>query len=157
MNLFSIIRMVFKALVKPKQLIMIKEIPNGRILDIGGGGEGGIAQVGGTRVFAVDKFMSEIREAKDKALNTPWMVADAANLPYQRDCFNNATAFFSCMYMSEDDKENVFREIRRVLKKGGEFWVWDVNMSPRSRLFATRLRVDFQENRSINTVYGVKT
>ena len=104
MKILSIISMIINALVKPEQRILIPEIPNGNVLDIGGGGEGVIAQVGGTRVLAIDKYMSEIGEARGKAPETPWMVANGIALPFANDCLDNATAFFSCMYMPEDVK-----------------------------------------------------
>jgi ubiquinone/menaquinone biosynthesis C-methylase UbiE len=156
MKLFPIAQMILNALVKPKQHILIQEIPKGRVLDIGGGGEGVIAQAGGSGVVAIDKQISEIHEAREQAPDTPWMVADATELPYQSSCFDNATAFFSCMYMPDKVKENVFRETRRVLKKGGEFWIWDVHMAPKSKVFAIRLQVDLHDMHTVNTVYGVK-
>ena len=156
MKLLSIAQMILNALVKPKQQIPIRELPGGRVLDIGGGGEGVIAQAGGAGVVAIDKLASEIHEARDKAPDSPWMVADATELPYQSGCFDSATAFFSCMYMPDDVKEGVFRETRRVLKKGGEFWIWDVHMAPRSKVFAIRLQVDLYDKHTINTVYGVR-
>ncbi|MCI0478088.1 MAG: hypothetical protein L0Y55_17740, partial [Anaerolineales bacterium] len=67
MKLFSIVQMVFSALTKPKQHILIREIPQGRLLDIGGGGEGVIARIGGAKVVAMDKHVSEIHEARRKA------------------------------------------------------------------------------------------
>ena len=155
MKLFSIAQMIVNALVKPKQHISIQEIPKGRVLDIGGGGEGVIAQAG-SGVVAIDKLISEIHEARDKAPDTRWMVADATELPYQTSCFDNATAFFSCMYIPDDVKEGVFKETWRVLKKGGEFWIWDVHMAPKSKVFAIRLQVDLYDRHTINTVYGVR-
>ena len=142
MKLVLVVQMMFNALVKPKQHIVIQEIPQGNVIDIGGGGEGVIAQIGGAGVVAIDKYISEIHEAREKALDAPWMVADATELPCQSSCFDNATAFFSCMYMPDDAKENVFRETRRVLKNGGEFWIWDVHMAPTSNVFAIRLQAD---------------
>lgn len=156
MRLFSIARMILNALVKPKQRISIREIPKGRVLDIGGGGEGVIAQAGGSGVVAIDKLLSEIHEAREQAPDTRWMVADATELPYQSGCFDNATAFFSCMYMPDEVKEGVFRETWRVLKKGGEFWIWDVHMTAKSKVFAIRLQVDLYARHTINTVYGVR-
>ena len=84
------------------------------------------------------------------------MVADATELPYKDNSFDNATAFFSCMYMSEDIKKDVFRETKRVLKKGGEFWVWDGNMPPKSKVFAIRLAVELNVIPTIRTLYGGK-
>ena len=156
MNIVSTLRMIINVLVKPVAKITICELPKGRVIDIGGGGEGVIAQAGGNRIVPVDKFISEIHEAKAKAPNNPWMVADATELPYKDHGFDNATAFFSCMYMSEEIKADVFRETKRVLKKGGEFWVWDGNMSPKSKVFAIRLAVDLPDIPTIRTIYGVK-
>ena len=156
MNIFSTLRMIFNALAKPVKNIEIFELPKGRVIDIGGGGEGVVAQAGGNRIVPIDKFIFEIHEARAKAPNNPWMVADATELPYIDHSFDNATAFFSCMYMSEEIKADVFKETKRVLKKGGEFWVWDGNMSLKSKVFAIRLAVDLTDIPSIRTIYGVK-
>jgi ubiquinone/menaquinone biosynthesis C-methylase UbiE len=156
MNLFSTVQMIFTALTKPKQHISIQEIPTGRVIDIGGGGEGVIAQAGGAKVIAIDKYVTEIHQARGKALDVPWIVADATALPFRSQCLDNATAFFSCMYMSGDVQARVFRETRRVLKTGGEFWIWDAHITPKSKVFAIRLQVDSPAIHTINTVYGVK-
>lgn len=94
MNLISIIQMLFNAMAKPKRHIVIQEIPKGQVIDIGGGGEGIIAQAGGAGVFPIDKYLSEIQEARGKAPNVSWMVADATEIPCQSLSFDNATAFF---------------------------------------------------------------
>ena len=156
MKLLLILRMIINAFQKPKQHVRIKEIPEGRILDIGGGGEGIIAQAGGANVIAVDKLISEIIEAKDKAPCANWMVADGTSLPFATGCLGNATAFFSCMYMPEEVKQSVFQETRRVLKESGELWVWDVNMASKEKVFAIRLQAELPDNQSIKTTYGVK-
>jgi ubiquinone/menaquinone biosynthesis C-methylase UbiE len=157
MKLWSIIKMMFQALINPKRYILMPEIPTGRVLDIGGGGEGVIARIGGNGVIAIDKYMSEIREARGKASDAAWMVADGTKLPYPNHSMDQATAFFSCMYMSDDVKETVFRETRRVLKPDGEFWIWDVPMTTKSDVFAFRLKVENQDIPTIRTIYGVKT
>ena len=156
MSFFSTVQMVFTALAKPKQHISIQEIPTGRVIDIGGGGEGVIAQAGGARVVAIDKHASEIHEAMGKALDVSWIVADATALPFGNQCLDNATAFFSCMYMSSDVQQKVFTETRRVLKSGGELWIWDAYIAPGSKVFAIRLQVDAPCIHTINTMYGVK-
>jgi len=157
MQLTSILQMMISAIIKPKQRIMIREIPNGRVVDIGGGGEGVIGQVGGARVVAIDKLRSEINEAQGKAPDVSWLVADATEMPFDNQSFDHATAFFSCMYMKEEVKAKVFRETRRVLKKSGEFWIWDANISPKSHNFAIRVAVHLQGTQKINTTYGVKS
>jgi len=156
MSLFSTVQMIFTAVTKPKQHISIQEIPKGRVIDIGGGGEGVIAQAGGARVVAIDRLRSEIHEAREKALDATWIVADATALPFSNQCLDNATAFFSCMYMSGDAQEKVFRETRRVLKNGGEFWIWDAHMVPKGRVFAIRLQVDSPDMAMVSTAYGAR-
>jgi SAM-dependent methyltransferase len=156
MELLSVVQMIVNALTKPKQQVILEAIPAGRVLDVGGGGEAVIAQAGGARIIAIDKLMSEIHEARGKAPSSPWMVADATELPYRSGCMDNATAFFSCMYMPDDVKEGVFRETQRVLKEGGEFWIWDVPMTTRRKAHGIRLQVDLPDGRRISTVYGVK-
>jgi len=140
----------------PKQRLAVQEIPKGKVIDIGGGGEGVMAQVGGAAVVAVDKLVSEIHEARGKAPHAAWVVADGAELPFQSHSFDGATAFFSCMYMANDLKEKVLKEAWRVLRQGGEFWIWDVPMTARGDLFAIRLQVDCPDGRTVNTAYGVK-
>ncbi len=63
MKVFSIAQMMFQAVTTPKQRLVMQEIPRGRVIDIGGGGEGVIAQLGGAAVVAIDKLVSEINEA----------------------------------------------------------------------------------------------
>jgi hypothetical protein len=43
-----------------------------------------------------------------------------------------------------------------VLKKDGEFWIWDAHMLPKSKMYAIRLKVDIHDKHTINTIYGVK-
>ncbi len=51
------------------------------------------------------------------------------------------------MVMSEDVKEKVFSETRRILKNDGEFWIWNANMPPKGKVFAIRLQAEIPENR----------
>lgn len=156
MSLSTTIQMLFQALMKPKQNIHIDTIPQGRVIDIGGGGEGVIAQAGGARVVAVDKLFSEIMEARDNAKDALWLTADATALPFDNERFDNATAFFSCMYMPEAVKEKVFADARRVLKPGGEFWIWDVPMRANGKVIAIFLQAHLPNGKKVNTGYGVR-
>ena len=148
--------MSFSALTKPQQRVTLAKLPPGRVLDIGGGGEGVIAQVGGGQVVAVDKLFSEIGEARDKAPAANWLTANAAQLPCANGSFAQTTAFFSCMYMPNEIKATIFKETYRVLQPGGEFWIWDAPMSARSGVFALRLQVTLPNQKIITTAYGVR-
>ena len=136
------------------QKISIESIPDGSVIDIGGGGEGIIAQIGNERITAIDKHQSEIDEAKPNAPKANWILADASALSYSDDYFDNATAFFSGMYMSEQTLEEVFKEVYRVLKTGGEFWIWDAIIKDNKELFIIRLTITLPDGTKVRTGYG---
>jgi ubiquinone/menaquinone biosynthesis C-methylase UbiE len=138
------------------QKISIESIPDGSVIDIGGGGEGIIAQIGNERITAVDKLQSEIDEAKPNAPKANWILADATALSYSDEYFDNATAFFSGMYMSVETYEKVCREVYRVLKNKGEFWIWDANISDNKDLFLIRLHITLPNGKKIKTGYGTR-
>ncbi len=102
---------------------------NGRILDIGGGGEGIIGQLKGEHVVAIDRRESELKEA------TPGdylkIIMDAKDLQFLDETFDTATAFFTLMYIPTSNHQKVIQEIYRVLKKGGEFVIWDFKIPKR--------------------------
>ena len=103
------------------QKIALKQIQTeGRILDIGGGGEGLVSRIGGTRVCAVDVRMSEIREAQIHGPPSNWFVGDGQALCFQENVFDVITLWFSLAYMSDGSiKERVLKEAHRVLGESG--------------------------------------
>ncbi|OLS32043.1 MAG: Ubiquinone/menaquinone biosynthesis C-methyltransferase UbiE [Candidatus Heimdallarchaeota archaeon AB_125] len=156
-KLFRILSFMGQLIVKRMNTILIEEVPKGKILDVGGGGEGVIAQVGRERVTAVDKFQSEINEAKNKAPEATWVLADAKELEYSEEFFDNATSFFSIMYMSNDDKAEVFKEVNRVLKPNGEFWIWDASISKEEGVFVFKIKAILPNKKVVRTAYGVSS
>ena len=140
----------------PKKKITIDSIPEGKILDIGGGGEGIIARIGGKRITAVDKQKGEIEEAKPFAPEATWIQADAAELDFEAEVFDNATAFFSGMYMTNVEKANVFQEVHRLIPPGGELWLWDADIDCKEELFIIYLDIELSNKELIETGYGVK-
>ena len=143
-----------KLLFTRAEKIIIDTIPNGSIIDIGGGGEGVIAQIGKDNVTVIDKHQGEINEAKSKSPTSKWVCADATNLEYDNGYFDNATAFFSGMYMSIETFEEVCKEVYRVLKNQGEFWIWDAKIQDNSGLFVIRVTVTLPSGKKIRTAYG---
>ncbi|MFW9962476.1 MAG: methyltransferase domain-containing protein [Candidatus Sifarchaeia archaeon] len=143
-----------KTKVTPFQEIIINEIPAGSIIDIGAGGEGVIAQIGGERITAIDKRQSEIDEATNKAPDAKWIVADALDLPFEDEEFDNATSFFTGMYMSHEDKRNVIKEVHRVLPAGGEFWIWDSKIKTNKEGFLIILTISLPGKEKFDTGYG---
>ena len=154
MNVLSRFIPYIKLLFMKAQSININEIPGGSVLDIGGGGEGIIAQIGKERVTAIDKRQDEIDEAKSKSPTSTWVVADATNLDFDTGNFDNATAFFSGMYMTLPTFDEVCKEAYRVIKDNGEFWIWDAKIPDTKGLFIIRLSITLPDGDKVRTAYG---
>jgi ubiquinone/menaquinone biosynthesis C-methylase UbiE len=138
------------------QTVRVEEFGiTGRILDIGGGGEGIIGRVNGGIVVAVDSRTEELEEAVNDSLK---IVMDAADLNFLDDTFSLATSFFSLMYIDKAKRERVFREIFRVLEPGGRFKIWDAEIRPPAPadkvVFVVPLRI-FIPAGVVETKYGV--
>lgn len=139
-----------------KQTIELKEKGNvKRILDIGGGGEGIISQVYGEKVVAIDLSEEELKEAPtNESLK---IIMDARQLNFLDEQFDTVTSFFTFMYINNKDLNQVFKEVKRVLKPGGKLLIWDLKIPKKKEedkdIFATRLIVKFK-NKSIETGYG---
>ena len=114
---------------------------NGFILDIGGGGEGIIGKLNGKQVVAIDKRPQELEETENDALK---IVMDATDLKFLDDTFAAATAFYTMMYIPNEDKPRVLAEAHRVLRPGARFHVWDAVIPGESgdkKYFVIPLRV----------------
>ncbi len=128
---------------------------DGYILDIGGGGEGIIGRLMGPSVVAIDCREDELIEAPEGPLR---IVMDARHLNFLDCTFPAATAFFSLMYFdAEEDLRQAFKEAFRVLKPGGRFHVWDVELAERPQtgrpVYAVRLDC-IVNGVSCKTAYG---
>lgn len=129
----------------------------GPVLDIGGGGEGVIGQLLGSKVVAIDLSEEELRDAPGQPLLK--IVMDARDLKFMPESFPDVTVFFTFMYINGNDHDTVFRQIHRVLKPGGTVRIWDVNFGPRPAphirggIFRLQARLP---GKDINTGYGVR-
>lgn len=102
---------------------------SGWILDIGGGGEGVIGRMFGSRVVAIDPIARELAEAPAGPLK---VVMDGKDLKFLDSSFSTATAFFTFMYIPRPERLRVLHEIRRVLAPGGRLYLWDVEQCART-------------------------
>jgi SAM-dependent methyltransferase len=140
-----------------KQEIALKPIETpGRILDLGGGGEGTIEQLEGARVVAIaPMFPDRFKEKADEdALK---IIMDARELKFLDDTFPVVTSFFTIMYIDGKDHGKVFREAYRVLQPGGRFLVWEVSVplpqDEKTEIYALMLNIHLPGT-DIETGYG---
>ncbi len=140
----------------PQQLLDLSNFhAEGLILDVGGGGEGVIGRLFGPRVVAIDLRRDELEETPPGPLK---IVMDARELQFLDRSFDNATAFFSFMYLSSRAEQlRVLQEVRRVLRPGGKLYLWEVNLWPRPRTplpcYVVNLRVRLPQE-EFGTGYG---
>ncbi|MHA2289585.1 MAG: methyltransferase domain-containing protein [Promethearchaeota archaeon] len=129
----------------------------GRILDIGGGGEGIIGQLKGQQVVAIDRRESELKEAAPGDYLK--IIMDAKDLQFLDETFDTTTAFFTLMYIPRSNHKKIFQEIYRVTKKGGEFVIWDFKIPKRESsdkdFYGLYLEVKIEE-KEISTGYATK-
>jgi ubiquinone/menaquinone biosynthesis C-methylase UbiE len=129
----------------------------GRILDIGGGGEGIIGQLKGEQVVAIDRRESELKEAAPGDYLK--IIMDAKDLQFLNETFDTTTSFFTLMYIPPSIHQKIFQEIYRVTKKGGEFVIWDFKIPKRGssdkEFYGLYLEVKIEE-KEISTGYATK-
>lgn len=127
----------------------------GRVLDIGGGGEGIIGQVLGESVVSIDPRRDELEEASEGPLK---IIMDARELQFLNHTFEGVTSFFTLMYIDKEYHQKVFEEIYRVLKNDGEFTIWDVRIPKYTGgirdIFLVPLKIKLK-HKNIRTTYGV--
>lgn len=72
-----------------------------------------------------ERMIERAKEAaqKQQVKNVFFVKADIEALPFEENRFDGVTS--NCVINHASDKERVYREIRRVLKKGGRFVVSD--------------------------------
>ncbi len=133
-------------------MIQLKRELQGKILDIGGGGEGIIGQLYGEQVVAIDNRQEELDEAHgcfEKRL------MDATCMTFADGAFANVTSFYTLMFMSGAEQQKALSEAARVVVPNGEIHIWDCNIAcAYPEPFYVDVEVRLPE-RSIQTTYGV--
>ncbi|MHA1104339.1 MAG: class I SAM-dependent methyltransferase [Promethearchaeota archaeon] len=128
---------------------------NGRILDVGGGGEGTIGIYKGVQVIAIDRRKGELEEALDG--NYLKIIMDAKDLQILDETFETVTAFYMFMYVPMENRKEIFEEIYRVLKREGELVLWDMVIPKKGEsnkdLYGAEIKVIIGD-KEIDTGYG---
>ena len=132
--------------------IVIKKELSGRILDIGGGGEGVIGRVYGPQVTAIDISAEELAEAPE---GFEKQVMDAGDMTFPNASFDRVTAIYSFLFIPKDRHAQVISEIARVLRPGRELHLWDCEVaSAYPEPFTVELDID-ANGEPIHTTYGI--
>lgn len=84
--------------VNNQKVVLERDIKGHRILDIGGGGEGIIGLLYGSKVVAIDQRKKELEEAPEGPLK---IVMDARELNFLDNSFDAVTSFFTLMYVKK--------------------------------------------------------
>jgi ubiquinone/menaquinone biosynthesis C-methylase UbiE len=140
----------------PPQSVTLPELDApGWILDLGGGGEGIIGQMCGSRVIAIDRNRRELLEAPGDALK---IVMDAKDMRFLDKTFATATGYFFLMYVLPENRARVIHEVYRVLRPGGRWLIWDMTIPPfpggDEDFYTIRVTAHLPDGRSLEAGYG---
>lgn len=141
----------------PLQRIELRGLPgSGKIIDVGGGGEGLVSRIGGTQVCAVDIDMNKIREAQIHGLSSQLLLAAAQTLPVKDSSFDMATLWFSLGFMRDwPAKEQVVDEVARVLKPEGLISILGATIDCSEDRFVLKGEFSFPDGTISQMSYGV--
>ena len=106
-------------------MITLNKELDGRILDIGGGGDGVIGRLYTNQVVAIDIRQDELDEAP---IGFEKIVMDATHLEFNDNSFDHVTSFYTLMFMSTEEQKRAISEATRVLVKGGDLHIWDCDI-----------------------------
>lgn len=133
-------------------MITLNKELDGRILDIGGGGDGVIGRLYTNQVVAIDIRQDELDEAP---IGFEKIVMDATHLKFNDNSFDHVTSFYTLMFMSTEEQKRAISEATRVLVKGGDLHIWDCDiLSAYPEPFFVDVAVQLP-NEHISTTYGV--
>jgi ubiquinone/menaquinone biosynthesis C-methylase UbiE len=138
-------------------MIELDELPaKGRIIDVGGGGQGLVSKIRGSRVCAVDIDMNKIREAQIYGLEAQWLLTDGRALSLKDSSFDTATLWFSLGFIRDwSAKEQVMDEIFRVLRSDGLVSILAANIDCSEERFVLRGQFSFPDGTISQMSYGL--
>ncbi len=141
----------------PIQKVCLNSIDvGGLILDVGGGGEGLVARIGGDKVCAVDINLDKIREARIHKESANWFNCDGRNLCFKSKVFDMATLWFALGYMRTwQMKESVLREVYRVLKDEALLSIWACRVDCEEAAAIIRTDISFPNGTTSRFGFGL--
>ena len=118
--------------------------PGHQILDIGCG-TGTLAvllkrQYPSAQITGLDPDPKALRRARNKASAVQFDQGFADQLPYNDETFDRVFSSFMFHHLEEHERENMLREVWRVLKSGGSFHLLDF-VADSARLFQSHARM----------------
>lgn len=131
-----------------RELISCANIePNHRVLDIGCGTGTLLVklkrQYGAAQVVGLDPDPKALRRARIKAARAAVSVqldhGFANELPYKRETFDRVFSSFMFHHLNKPERENMLKEVLRVVKPGGSFHFVDFIVDDASHGFFDRL------------------
>src|ERR1044072_5570314 len=131
-----------------RELISLANIePDHRVLDIGCGTGTLLVklkrQYGAAQVVGLDPDPKALRRARIKAARAAVSVQFdqglANELPYKRESFDRVFSSFMFHHLDNPERENMLKEVLRVLKPGGSFHFVDFIVDDASHRFLDRL------------------
>lgn len=132
--------------------LSLKRTLHGRILDVGGGGEGVIGRLYPSQVVAIDNDADELYEAPG---DFERLLMDATEMTFPDASFDAATFFYSLMFMTADEQRAALAEAARVLRPGGRLCVWDCAFDRAyPELFSVDLTIDL-DGEILHITYGI--
>lgn len=90
-----------------------------------------------------DEEVLKIAREKSRGMDIQWDHALAFEMPYPDDSFDAVVSSFVTHHLMGEDKVRAFKEVRRVLRPGGRFYI--VDFGPPFNLL-TRLQVSVMKN-----------
>jgi ubiquinone/menaquinone biosynthesis C-methylase UbiE len=144
--------------IVPLQEIHLERISSkGPILDVGGGGEGLVSRVEGSRVCSVDIKMNKIREAHIYGSDNQWIASDARRLCFAENSFSVTAVWFSLGYFGDwQSKKRLFSEIKRVLEPEGVVSIIASRIDCKEERFLFNARFLFPDGDTSQVGYQVK-
>ena len=132
--------------------LSLKRALHGRILDVGGGGEGVIGRLYPKQVVAIDNDADELYEAPG---DFERLLMDATEMTFPDASFDAATFFYSLMFMTAGEQRAALAEAARVLRPGGRLCVWDCAFDRAyPEPFSVNLTINL-DGEILHTTYGI--